>query len=73
MTDFVMKPIDEATPKDREIVLGYSDYATQWLGRWSEPDGEFMPRCRPDNTAADTTWERPDSWCDLPKWGGAHV
>jgi len=72
MTDYTMKPINGDTPRDREIVLGYADYATQWLGRWDEAAGEFLPRCRPDNGAAETTWERADSWCHLPKWSANH-
>lgn len=63
-----MRPIDENTPKDRQILLGYRDYATIWLGRWDNTQGEFLPRCRPDNKAPKTTHERPDSWCELPGW-----
>lgn len=72
MSTYTMKPIDDATPRDREIILGYSDYATMWLGKWSAEAGEFLPRCRPDNEHAETTWESPDSWCDLPQWSGNH-
>lgn len=69
MSDYVMKPIDENTPKDREIILGFREYGTKWMGRWDNVAGEYLPKCRPDNQHAETTWERPDHWCDLPKWG----
>lgn len=68
MSAYVMKPIDEQTPKDRNIVLGCHDYGTRWTGRWDADAGEFMPRCSPHNTTPDSTWERPDHWCDLPGW-----
>lgn len=73
MMDYLMKPLGDDAPKDREIVLGYADYATQWIGRWDSKAGEFLPKCRPDNAHSETTWERPDSWCELPKWSPDHV
>ncbi len=65
---YTMKPIDENTPHDREIVLGCSEYATMWPGRWDVEAGNFMPQCRPDNEAKSTTWEHPTHWCELPSW-----
>lgn len=73
MSEYVMKPISDDTPRDRPLILGYQDYATMWVGRWSADAGEFMPRCAPGNAHAETTHERADSWCELPKWSTDHV